>query len=139
MRNADVLRFARDAAAGYPLRTSLSVLAMAIGVAGGADLAGDGARLMVEQFSALGGNLVIILPGRSATAVSVRHALTTTPRDRPVDDAFALTQLPSVRRVAPLTGNSRSTPWPAARSRGGRHYRPISTYAASDGAGPFPA
>ena len=33
MRTADVLRFARDAAAGYPLRTVLSVLAMAIGVA----------------------------------------------------------------------------------------------------------
>ena len=28
MRLADTLRFARDAATGYPMRTSLSVLAM---------------------------------------------------------------------------------------------------------------
>ena len=111
MRNADVLRFARDAAAGYPLRTSLSVLAMAIGVAAVVVLTslGDGARrYVVEQFSALGSNLVIVLPGRSATGgFSPANALTTTPRDLTIDDAFALTRLPSVRRVAPLiAGNS---------------------------------
>ncbi|MBI3095238.1 MAG: ABC transporter permease [Rhodocyclales bacterium] len=111
MRHADVLRFARDAAAGYPLRTSLSVLAMAIGVAAVVVLTslGDGARrYVIEQFSALGSNLVIVLPGRSATGgFSPANALTTTPRDLTVDDAFALTRLPSVRRVAPLAaGNS---------------------------------
>ena len=70
MRNLDVLRFARDAATGYPLRTSLSVLAMAIGVAAVVVLTalGDGARrYVVDQFSSLGTNLVIVLPGRSAT------------------------------------------------------------------------
>lgn len=111
MRNADILRFAYDAAARYPLRTSLSVLAMAIGVAAVVVLTslGDGARrYVVEQFSSLGSNLVIVLPGRSATGgFSPANALTTTPRDLTVDDAFALTRLPSVRRVAPLTaGNS---------------------------------
>jgi len=111
MRTADDLRFARDAAAGYPLRTSLSVLAMAIGVAAVVVLTalGDGARrYVVNQFSSLGSNLVIVLPGRSATGgFSPANALTTTPRDLTVDDAFALTRLPSVRRVAPLTaGNS---------------------------------
>jgi putative ABC transport system permease protein len=111
MRTVDVLRFARDAATGYPLRTFLSVLAMAIGVAAVVVLTalGDGARrYVVEQFSALGSNLVIVLPGRSATGgFSPANALTTTPRDLTIDDAFALTRLPSVRRVAPLTaGNS---------------------------------
>ena len=33
MRGADLIRFARDAATGNPLRTSLLILAMAIGVA----------------------------------------------------------------------------------------------------------
>jgi len=111
MRHTDVLRFARDAAAGYPLRTALSVLAMAIGVAAVVVLTslGDGARrYVVEQFSSLGSNLVIVLPGRSATGgFSPANAVTSTPRDLTVDDAFALTRLPSVRRVAPLTaGNS---------------------------------
>ncbi|MCK9389752.1 MAG: ABC transporter permease [Sulfuritalea sp.] len=110
MRNADVLRFARDAAAGYPLRTSLSVLAMAIGVAAVVVLTalGDGARrYVVEQFSSLGSNLVIVLPGRSATGgFSPANAMTTTPRDLTVDDAAALSRLPSVRRVAPLTAGT---------------------------------
>ena len=111
MRNADILRFARDAATSYPLRTLLSVLAMAIGVAAVVVLTalGDGARrYVVEKFSALGSNLVIVLPGRSATGgFSPANALTTTPRDLTVDDAFALSRLPSVRRVAPLAaGNS---------------------------------
>ncbi|NJD35533.1 MAG: FtsX-like permease family protein, partial [Betaproteobacteria bacterium] len=108
---ADTLRFARAAATGYPLRTALLILAMAIGVAAVVPLTalGDGARrYVIEQFSALGSNLVIVLPGRSATGgFNPANALTTTPRDLTVDDAFALTRLPTVRRVAPLSaGNS---------------------------------
>jgi hypothetical protein len=110
MRYPDVLRFARDAAAGYPLRTGLSVLAMAIGVAAVVVLTalGDGARrYVVDQFSALGSNLVIVLPGRSATGgFSPANALTTTPRDLTIDDAFALGRLPLVRRVAPLAAGT---------------------------------
>jgi hypothetical protein len=106
MRYPDVLRFARDAGAGYPLRTGLSVLAMAIGVAAVVVLTalGDGARrYVVDQFSALGSNLVIVLPGRSATGgFSPANALTTTPRDLTIDDAFALGRLPlgAARRAA---------------------------------------
>ena len=110
MRYPDVLRFARDAAAGYPLRTGLSVLAMAIGVAAVVVLTalGDGARrYVVDQFSALGSNLVIVLPGRSATGgFSPANALTTTPRDLTIDDAFSLGRLPLVRRVAPLAAGT---------------------------------
>lgn len=106
MRSADVLRFARDAAAGYPLRTALSVLAMAIGVASVVLLTalGDGARrYVVGQFSSLGSNLVIVLPGRSATGgFNPANAIITTPRDLTVNDAAALLRAPAVQRVAPL-------------------------------------
>ncbi len=106
MRFRDVLRFASDAATGYPLRTSLSVLAMAIGVAAVVVLTalGDGARrYVVSQFSSLGTNLVIVVPGRSATGgFNPANAVTRTPRDLTVDDALAVQRLPSVRRVAPL-------------------------------------
>ena len=102
----DVLRFARDAAAGYPLRTGLSVLAMAIGVAAVVILTalGDGARrYVVDQFSSLGTNLVIVVPGRSATGgFSPMNANTRTPRDLTVEDAEAVQRLPSVRRASPL-------------------------------------
>ncbi|WP_412479035.1 ABC transporter permease [Azonexus sp. IMCC34839] len=106
MRLIDTLRFARDAATGYPVRTALSVLAMAIGVAAVVLLTalGDGARrYVVGQFSSLGTNLVIVLPGRSGTGgFNPANAITSTPRDLTIDDAASLRRLPGVRRVAPL-------------------------------------
>ena len=107
MRPTDLLRFARDAATGYPLRTALSVIAMAIGVAAVVLLTalGDGARrYVVGQFSSLGTNLVIVLPGRTGTGgFNPATAITSTPRDLTVDDAAALKRAPAVQRVAPLT------------------------------------
>jgi putative ABC transport system permease protein len=106
MHLTDTLRFARDAATGYPMRTTLSVLAMSIGVAAVVLLTalGDGARrYVVGQFSSLGTNLVIVLPGRSGTGgFNPANAITSTPRDLTVDDAAALKRAPSVYRVAPL-------------------------------------
>lgn len=106
MRLADTLRFARDAATGYPMRTTLSVLAMSIGVAAVVILTalGDGARrYVVGQFSSIGTNLVIVLPGRSGTGgFNPANAITTTPRDLTIDDAGALRRAPGVSRVAPL-------------------------------------
>ena len=106
MRLADTLRFARDAATGYPLRTTLSVLAMSIGVAAVVILTalGDGARrYVVGQFSSIGTNLVIVLPGRSGTGgFNPANAITTTPRDLTIDDAAALRRASAVSRLAPL-------------------------------------
>ena len=106
MRTADLIRFARDAATGNPLRTSLLVLAMSIGVAAVVVLTalGDGARrYVVNEFSSLGTNLVIVLPGRSQTGgFSPGNAVTSTPRDLTIDDAQALLRAHAVRRVAPL-------------------------------------
>ncbi|MBS1191524.1 MAG: hypothetical protein H6R10_3316 [Rhodocyclaceae bacterium] len=106
MRLADTFRFARDAATGNPLRTALSVLAMSIGVAAVVVLTalGDGARrYVVDQFSSLGTNLVIVLPGRSGTGgFNPATAITSTPRDLTVDDAAAILRSPAVKRLAPL-------------------------------------
>ncbi len=106
MRLSDILRFARDAATGYPLRTALSVLAMSIGVAAVVVLTalGDGARrYVVGQFSSIGTNLVIVLPGRTGTGgFNPANAITKTPRDLTIEDAAALRRLPGIRQVAPL-------------------------------------
>lgn len=106
MRSADLIRFARDAAAGNPLRTALMILAMSIGVASVVVLTalGDGARRYVmDQFSSIGSNLVIVLPGRSQTGgFNPGNAITNTPRDLTIDDAQALQRAPAVRLVAPL-------------------------------------
>ena len=105
MRSSDLIRFARDAATGSPLRTSLLMLAMAIGVAAVVVLTalGDGARRYVmNEFSSLGTNLVIVLPGRSQTGgFNPGNAVTSTPRDLTIDDAQALQRASAVYRVAP--------------------------------------
>lgn len=111
MTPADTLRFAARAALGYPLRTGLMVLAMAIGVAAVVVLTalGDGARrYVVGEFASLGANLIIVLPGRNETGgVTAGSFITSTPRDLTVDDAAALLRAPLVSRMAPLSvGNS---------------------------------
>ena len=106
MRPNDLVRFAGEAAAGNPLRASLLVLAMAIGVAAVVVLTalGDVARRYVlGEFSSLGSNLVIVLPGRSETGgFNPGAAITNTVRDLTVEDARALLRARAVTRVAPL-------------------------------------
>ena len=110
MRRRDLFGFATAAAAGAPLRTFLMVLAMSIGVAAVVVLTalGDGARrYVVNEFSAIGSNLVIVLPGRSETrGFNPANIVTGTPRDLTVDDAAALLRAPAVARVAPITVGS---------------------------------
>lgn len=107
MKFPDTLHFATRAATGYPVRTFLMVLAMSIGVAAVVVLTalGDGARrYVINEFAALGSNLVIVLPGRSETGgFSPINAVTSTPRDLTVEDAQAITRAPAVRRTAPIT------------------------------------
>ncbi len=107
MRTADLLAFAVGAARGNRVRTVLLMLAMAIGVAAVVTLTalGDGARrYVVREFSAIGSNLVIVLPGRTETGgINPGSFVSSTPRDLTVDDAQALLRAPAVLRVAPLT------------------------------------
>jgi putative ABC transport system permease protein len=110
MRALDVLRFAVAAALGNRLRTLLSMLAMSIGVAAVIVLTalGDGARhFVIDQFSSLGTNLVIVLPGRTQTGgFSPANAVTSTPRDLTLDDARAIGRAQAVLRVAPVAVGS---------------------------------
>jgi len=110
MKLADTLSFARNAATGTPLRAGLLVLAMSIGVAAVVVLTalGDGARrYVVGEFSAIGSNLVIVLPGRSETrGFNPANLVTSTPRDLTVEDAVSLTHLSGVQRIAPIAVGS---------------------------------
>jgi putative ABC transport system permease protein len=106
MRTPDLLAFAVGAARGNRVRTALLMLAMAIGVAAVVTLTalGDGARrYVVREFSAIGSNLVIVLPGRTETGgINPGSFVSSTPRDLTIDDALALQRAPAVQRVAPL-------------------------------------
>ncbi len=107
MNLTDTLLFASGSLRGARTRTLLMILAMSIGVAAVVILTalGEGARrYVVGQFSSLGSNLVIVLPGRSETAgVNPGMLLGQTERDIVLDDAQALLRSTAVRRIAPLT------------------------------------
>lgn len=109
MRIRDGLTFCLTALRGYPLRTALMLLAMAIGVAAVVLLTalGEGARRYVtDKFISLGTHLLIVLPGRSETTGGPPPLLGETPRDLTLEDAQAIRRSTAVRRVAPLTVGS---------------------------------
>ena len=105
MRLADLLRFAGGGLKGHRLRTSLSLLGVGIGVASVILLTslGEGARLYITgEFTSLGSNLLIVVPGKTETQ-GLAPLVSTAPHDLTLQDAGALRQrIPSIRRVAPL-------------------------------------
>jgi len=105
MKTWDSIRFCTGSLSGYPLRTSLMLLAMAIGVAAVVMLTslGEGARLYVtQQFSSLGSHLLIVLPGRSETVGGPPPLIGETPRDLTLEDALALQRSSAVDLIAPI-------------------------------------
>ena len=106
MKLRDTLHLSLRTVASYRTRSLLIVLAMALGVAAVVVLTalGDGARrYVVGQFSSIGTNLIVVLPGRAETSGGFPGAaLGQTPRDLTLEDARALAHLPEVRRYAPL-------------------------------------
>src|SRR3972149_5383555 len=115
MQPADRFHFAFHAVRGYPLRSTLILTAMAVGVAAVVVLSslGEGARrYVVGEFASLGTNLLIVLPGRSETvAANPATMIGETTRDLTVADAMALLRNPTVRRVAPLVVGSAPISW----------------------------
>ncbi len=114
MRTTDTLNFARVAIRGHRARTLLMLVAMAIGVAAVVVLTGlgEGARRYVTgEFSSLGTELLIVLPGRSETTGGAPPLLGTTPRDLTIDDAFALTRSSAIRRIAPISIGQTPAAW----------------------------
>lgn len=109
MRFIDISGYAFRALFAYPLRSGLMLAAMAIGVASVVLLSamGQGARIYVaDQFTSLGSNLLIVLPGRSETTGGPPPLLGETPRDLTLSDALSLKRSSAVRRVAPIVVGS---------------------------------
>ncbi len=102
----DYVLFAAQTLWSSRTRTSLIVLAMALGVASVIALTalGEGARLYVNnQFASLGTNLLIVIPGRSeTTGINPSTMIGSTPRDLTLADAEALLRSTYVQRIAPV-------------------------------------
>ncbi|MCX7895949.1 MAG: ABC transporter permease [Thermoanaerobaculum sp.] len=107
MRFADVLVFAWTALAGHRLRTLLTVLGIAVGIGAVVALTalGEGARrYVVQEFAALGSNLLIVLPGKVETSGAAPYGGVV--HDLTLEDFQAVRRLSGVRMAAPLASGS---------------------------------
>jgi len=103
------VRFAFGAVRGHALRSSLTLLGFAIGVAAVVLLTalGEGARgYVTDQFMSLGSNLIVVLPGKTETTGNA-PIFGGTPRDLTIRDMQAVRlHVPRIRRIAPLAVGS---------------------------------
>ncbi len=101
----DLVGFAARALRGHRLRTGLSLLGVAIGVAAVIALTalGEGARLyVVGQFASIGSNLVLVLPGRTDTTGAM-PGMGGVPHDLTLEDARALLRgVRQIEKAAPV-------------------------------------
>jgi putative ABC transport system permease protein len=100
-----VVAFSGGALAGHRLRSALSLLGVAIGIAAVVLLTalGEGARRYVlEQFGQIGSNFVGVLPGKVETSGAI-PGIGGAPNDLTLADARALARgIPGAREVVPL-------------------------------------
>ncbi len=102
----EVIRFVAGALAGHRLRSFLSALGVAIGVAAVILLTslGEGTRdYIVSQFTQFGTSLIGINPGKVET-VGIPGIFGGTTHKLTIDDAEALRRLPGVAEVVPVAG-----------------------------------
>jgi putative ABC transport system permease protein len=121
MKPVDVTLMSLQALRRYPLRTSMLLLAISIGVAAVILLTavGEGARRYVTgQFSSLGTQLIIVLPGRAETAGGGIQGLLVgeTARELTLDDTLAIARSARIARVTPLVLGAGTVSW-GARER----------------------
>ena len=105
MSALELLRFALRALRGHRLRSSLSLLGVAIGVAAVVALTalGEGARRYVtQQFSDIGSNILIVFPGKNQTSGGL-PGFGGVPHDLTLEDALALRRnVPEIVRLVPI-------------------------------------
>ena len=111
MRAADFLRLSWGAVTGHRLRSSLTMLGIAIGIAAVILLTsiGEGIRQFVlSEFTQFGTNLIALNPGKSETTGGSPIAMAGSIRKLTVEDVEALRRLPNVEGVMPVAfGNAR--------------------------------
>ena len=105
MTFGDTISQSYSAIKTQPVRVLLIILAMSIGIASVTVLTalGESARLfIVNQFEALGTNLVTVLPGRTETTGGQPPLFGETPRDLTLADADALLRSHHIAAIAPI-------------------------------------
>jgi len=102
---ADLVRLATGALTAHRLRSFLSMLGIAIGVAAVILLTsiGEGTRVYVlSQFTQFGTNIMAVNPGKSKT-LGIPGVLGGAQRKLTIDDAEALARVPGIETMVPVT------------------------------------
>jgi putative ABC transport system permease protein len=111
----DIIFYGWQSITGYRSRSLLMLAAMSISVASVLLLTalGEGARHYVNaEFTSLGTNLVIVLPGKNETSgAGLNTMMGVTPRDLTLDDARALVRHTAITRIAPLNVGAVELSW----------------------------
>ena len=104
MRFNDFLRFALTSLTAHRLRTALTSLGIAVGIAAVILLTSIGEGLhqfVIDEFTQFGTNLITVTPGRTQTHGGSLGAINTS-RPLSVEDAIALRRAPYVQVTDPL-------------------------------------
>jgi len=106
VRPADAVSFAFGALVGHRLRTAMSVLGVAVGIAAVVALTalGEGARRYVtDEFMSLGTNLLVVIPGKAETTGGMPMPSGGVTRDLTLGDLRAISARQAlVAHAAPL-------------------------------------
>ncbi len=109
MKGIDRFRFALQALTRHRLRSLLSLVGMAIGVAAVivlTSLAEGARRYVTQQFASIGTDLLVVLPGRTETTGAVPGNVGV-PNDLTLADAEILQRsIPAIEITVPLTMNT---------------------------------
>ena len=109
MRTADFIRFAYLSLAAHRLRTLLTALGIAVGIAAVILLTsiGEGLhRFVIDEFTQFGTNLIGISPGKTSTRGGSLGAINTV-RPLSIEDAVALERAPYILLADPMVqGNA---------------------------------
>ncbi len=102
----DLLFLAWSAIAGHRLRTTLSVIGVAVGVAAVVALTalGEGARhYVIQEFTSIGSNLLTVLPGKTETTGTI-PGMGGVPHDLTLQDLLALRRtIHSAQYIVPVS------------------------------------
>ena len=112
MRYADFIRFTYASLSAHRLRTGLTALGIAVGIAAVILLTsiGEGLhRFVIAEFTQFGTNIITVSPGRLQTHGAPLGAVNTV-RPLTIDDALALRRAPHVQVAVPvIQGNAEIT------------------------------
>ena len=127
IRTSDSLRYAPGAIVALRLRSALTLLGIAVGIAAVILLTsiGEGIhRFVLAEFTQFGTNLLMVEPGKVKTSGPSPTGIPTSVRPLTLDDARALERLPQVDGMTAVV-------WGNAEVRGNGRVRRTSVYGES--------